>query len=100
VLAAATIVLTIAGSPRLNRVTSSNRYRDLWSMFLSATKVLGLLTVAAILALIFDRDTAPEPLATYLLLFFLILAIQRVATCIWILDRLTALMVRERNAAS
>jgi hypothetical protein len=98
VLAAATIILTVAGSMRLNRVTESSRYGDLWSMFLAATKGLGLVTITAIAALLFDQKEAPQPLVTYGLLLISIIASLQIATCIWILENVTKLMVKNRAA--
>jgi hypothetical protein len=97
VLAAATIILSVAGSARLNRVTESNRYGDLWGMFLAATKGLGVLTIIALAALLFDRKDAPQPIFTYGLFLFFIVASLQIATCIWILEKVTKLMVKERT---
>lgn len=96
VLAAATIILTVAGSARLNRVTESNRYGDLWRVFLAATKGLGLVTVAALGALLFDRKDSPQPAFTYGLFLLSLIASLQIATCIWILEKVTNLMVKER----
>jgi hypothetical protein len=98
VLAAATIVLTVAGSARLNRITESNHYGELWSMFLAATKGLGLVTVAAMAALLFDRKDSPQPAFTYGLFLLSLVASLQIGTCIWILERVTSLMVIERGA--
>jgi hypothetical protein len=96
VLAAATIILTVAGSARLKRVSESNRYGDLWSVFLAATKGLGLVTVAALAALLFDRKDSPQPALTYGLFLLSLIASFQIATCIWILEKVTNLMVKER----
>jgi hypothetical protein len=96
VLAAATIILTIAGSPRLARVTGSNQYVALWSMFLMATKGLGALTLWSLAALVLDRDSSPVPLMTYGLLFLSVIAALQIGTCVWILERVTRLMTKPR----
>lgn len=96
VLAAATIILTVAGSARLKRVTESDQYGGLWSRFLAATKGLGLVTVAALAALLFDRKESPQPAFTYGLLLLSLMASLQIASCIWILEKVTDLLVKDR----
>ncbi len=98
VLAAATIILTIAGSRRLARVTGSNQYGAMWGMFLMATKGLGAVTLWALAALVVDRDSSPAPVMFYGLILLSVVAVLQVWTCVWILDQVTRLLVKRPEA--
>jgi hypothetical protein len=94
VLAAATILVTVAGLPSMGRVTSSNQYGELWSMFLTTTKWLGLLTLWALGSLVVDKPTAPFAVMPYTLLFLSMTAAFQVGTCVWALERVTRVIAK------
>jgi len=87
-------------SPRMKRVRESSQYPTMWRTFLSATRGLGLLTIAAIAALIVDRDGDRTGALTYAVLFLGSLATAQVATCIWILENVISVLTVPRQASS
>jgi hypothetical protein len=100
VLAAGAIIAPMLESPRMKRVRESNQYPGMWTMFLSATRGLGLLTVASVGALVFDRDAAPLGVLTYLVLFLAVLSALQVGTCVWILENVIKVLTLRREAAA
>ena len=55
-IAAATIAMTLAGGEQMRIVRQSPHYRQVGQVFISATRWLGLATIASITGLILDRD--------------------------------------------
>ena len=95
VLATASIVLGLSSSPRLKRVRESAAYRDLWKVFTSATKALGLATAVLLGALIFDRDASPKFWLLYLSAFTVAFAAIRLIRCIWVLEQVIDVVASE-----
>lgn len=86
-IAAESIVLGLSGSEHLRIVRESRHYSTLWQVFRWTIRTLALATVAALVALILDRDKAPRTVCLYLSTFFGLLAAVQLARTIWVLEQ-------------
>ena len=86
-IAAEAIVLSLSGSDKLAIVRNSKHYSTLWRVFRWTIRTLALATVAALLALILDRDKQPWPLWLYICAGFGLLAAAQLARTIWVLEQ-------------
>lgn len=86
VITAVSIVLGYTDNDRLQIVLRSPNGPVLWNVFRSTMKVLAAATIAALLALIFDRQGSPIPLLLFLVFFTTLLAALRVARSIWVFE--------------
>jgi len=86
VITAVSIVLGYAEHERLKTLVLSHSNHTLWDVFRSTVKSLAAATIAALLALIFDRQGSPMPLLLFLVLFTSLLAALRVARSIWVFE--------------
>jgi len=98
VIATLTILLGFAESARLKVLRSSAHYPVLWRTLLSATKWLAVATLAAVAALVVDRDGAQNLGAFYACVFSSLVAALRLARSIWILENVVALVTSPSKA--
>jgi hypothetical protein len=98
VIATLTILLGFTESARLKVLRSSKHYPVLWKTLLSATKWLALATVAAVVALVVDRDGAQNLGAFEVCFLATLLAALRLARSIWILQNVVALVTDPSRA--
>lgn len=96
-LTAVTIILSFAHGERLGVVRRSEHYSTLWETFQSTIRWLATATFAALLALIFDRLSAPKPWLTVIVFFTAIVCMARIGRIIWILEMVIALLTSERE---
>jgi hypothetical protein len=99
-MTAVSIVLGFSASERLAVVRDSRHYPTLWRVFLSAIKALGVATIAALIGLVFDRDSAPCRWVLYGCVLTAILAFLRLARCIWVLENIVSLVAAPPKAPS
>lgn len=92
VITALSVVLGLVTSERLKILRDSKYYKQLWDVFTSAIRVLGLTTTGWIIALFFDRDTAERPLILVVSLALSLLGAFRLARCVWVLERLVEVL--------
>lgn len=85
-LAAATIAGKMLEKPSAWRVRSSNKIPAIWAIFVSATKWLGALTLTCVTLLIVDSSLLADPRWAALVLFVALVAVVRIARCVWILE--------------
>lgn len=91
-IAAQSIVLGLSGSEQLHIVRKSKHYSTLWRVFRWTIRTLGLATVAALNALIFDRDKDPCTTWFYVCTFFALLATAHLARTIWVLEQVVKIV--------
>lgn len=96
VLAAVAIVLGYADSERLTIIRRSQNWSTLWRVFTASMRSLGLATVAALVALVVDRDTAPVRIALLVCFFASALAILRVMRTLWVLEAIIKITTKPR----
>lgn len=88
VIAAVSIALGFSQAKELEVVRKSKHYSDLWKTLTVAVRGLGFATVAALVALLADRDSSPSFYLAYLVFFTALLATFRLLRCIWVLEQL------------
>lgn len=91
-ITAMSIVLGFTSSERLTLLRGSGHYSQLWAVFTSTIRCLGLATIAWLLALIFDTEARQRPLLIAVCLFATTLAAFRLSRCIWILERIVEVL--------
>jgi hypothetical protein len=92
-ITAMSIVLGFATADRLALLRSSSHYKDLWATFVSAIRVLGITTIAALVGLIFDREAVQRPYIFVTCIGLSSLCILRMARCLWVLERLVKILI-------
>ena len=97
VITAASIVIMAAGSDRLNVVRNSPHYGTLWRVFLQTMWSLACATVAALIALVIDRDSSPSWFAFYLCVAGAIFSALRMYRCLWVMAKIIHLFTADRK---
>jgi hypothetical protein len=92
IITAASIVFAVSGSDRLRVVRDSKQYPALWAVFSSTIRACGFATVAAFVALIFDRDERPVSWLLILVVFGVLFSILRIARAVWALENVIMLI--------
>lgn len=100
VLATVSIVFGFATHERLAVVRDSPHYTTLWRVFTSAIRVLGVSTVFLLVGLLVDRDTSPTRIVMYVCVLVFLLAIFRLARCVWVLEKVIGLVTAPSKARS
>ncbi len=93
-LASASFALNAVSSPRLAVLRNSRHYPALWRTFFQTTWFLGVLTLTAMVCMIWDRDSAPTTWLVVPLVLFAGLCVVRLARMIWILQRVIGLVAK------
>lgn len=96
VLAASAFLFGIDGTRGAARITSSAAYTQLWAIFLAPTKSLGALTALALALLVFGREGAVTAVASWLVVFLVVLATVQLALCIWAFENVVRVLVARR----
>jgi len=86
--------MALFGTPRLNLVRESRHSDSLRVIFVAAIRTLGIGTIIALIGLLFDRDSAPMVMITYLLLFVFLLTWFRVGRVVWVLEKTLKVVIR------
>lgn len=92
VIATLSVVLGFSSSGRLHILKSSQYYRQLWAVFTSTIRVLGVATAAWLLALLVDRDDRPQLMVVALSLGITLLATFRLARSVWVLEKIVDIL--------
>lgn len=100
VLATVSIVFGFATHERLAVVRESPHYMTLWKVFTSSIRWLGVATVFLLTGLLLDRDTSPTRLVMHLCVLVFLLAIFRLARCVWVLEKVIGLVTSPSKARS
>ncbi|MGH8932838.1 MAG: hypothetical protein ACRDZO_20005 [Egibacteraceae bacterium] len=89
VLAITAIVQGQVTSERFALVRNSRHYPTLWLTFTSVVRAFGFATLAAILALLFDREPPDNNTLTMLaVVWTTLLSVFRLARTVWVLERI------------
>jgi hypothetical protein len=100
VITAVSIVIGYSASERLEVVRKSKHYADLWKIFISAIRATALATMAALLGLVFDRDSSPSTWILFLNIFAFVLVLFRLGRSIWVLEQIINLLTQNVKAKS
>ncbi len=87
-IASTSIVLSYGESDRMHPVTQHPRYTQLGSVLRAVNPILALATLAALVALLLDKDSGANPVARDFAFTTSLLAIVSVGRTIWILDNI------------
>lgn len=93
-IAVASLVLGFVSTERLTLLQTSQHYPAMWETFFQTTRVLGALTVTALVCLVFDKDGASLPWLVVPFVLFLSLSLVRLLRVIWILERIIGIVSR------
>ena len=93
-LAVISIVVGFSSYERLAVIRTSKHYATLWKVFFHTVDSLALLSVTALVCLVFDKDKAPVLWLQTLFLLFVLLSVLRVARSIWVLKQIVWLVAR------
>lgn len=91
-ITAESIVLGLSGHERLDIVRKSKHYPTLWRVFTATIRALAFAAVAALVALIADRENSPAAWALYGCVLGILLVIARLSRCVWVLEQVTHLV--------
>lgn len=86
-IATVSIILGLASESRLAIIRNSKHYKTLWKVFNSTNRWLGAATIAALFALVIDKDTAPSHLILSLNLLLFVVSVVRISRCVWVLEK-------------
>lgn len=100
VIAAVSIAVGFSGSERLDVVRNSKHYPELWNAFNHAIRALGLATLVALVALIFDRDSKPHCYLSYAAVMATLLAALLLGRSVWVLEQLVTIVARPKSSNS
>jgi hypothetical protein len=92
IITALSVVLSVSSSERLMVLRESTYYPQLWAVFTSAIRVLGMTTVFWLTALFLDRDAKTRPIILVVCLGASTLAVLRIARCVWVLQRIVEVL--------
>lgn len=94
-IATEAVVLSFIDRRRFNRLAESPRaYDQLWMIFMSCIRWLGIATATAMVALIWDRNSHPNIWALYAVLGTGIIASARIIRTVWILELVIKLLTK------
>ena len=93
-IAAVSIVINFASSERLRLLRESGVYSKIWKAFFQATKILGSLTIVALVCLTWDRDDAPLSWLAIPISLLICLSIARVIRVIWMLEQIVKILTK------
>ncbi len=97
-IAVASLVLNFVSTERLTLLRTSEHYPAMWETFFQTTRVLGALTVTALVCLVFDKDGASLPWLVVPFVLFVSLSLVRLIRVIWILERIIGIVSRPSPA--
>ena len=97
-ITAISIILAFAQSPKLTILRASRHWRKLWSIFTRAIWILSGVAIAAVIGLIFDRDSTPKVAVTYAVTFMVLLGIARLILVGWAFEKLVLIMTQPEPA--
>lgn len=98
VIAALSIIIGYSASDKFQFLRKSSHYPTLWKVLTSNIKCLGFATMASMLGLIFDRDSAPHHVILFVFVMTSLLAIFRLARCLWVLENVVLLITKPEES--
>jgi hypothetical protein len=99
-ITAISIILAFAQSPKLVILRSSRHWRGLWSIFTRGLWTLSGVAIAAVVALIFDKDSSPRLPVSYAVLFTSLLGVARLILVAWAFQKLVFVMTQPEQRES
>ncbi|WP_203289126.1 hypothetical protein ACK1LH_19685 [Metabacillus indicus] len=95
VITGLSVLLTANSTPQLDMLRKSKHYKTIFKVFFSTSRFLGLLLLFALVGLIFDKDTHPILVLTYLTCWGVIIVTFRILRCLWVLEKIVDLYIHK-----
>lgn len=99
-ISAVTLLLAFSESPALAVLAESRRYPELWGIFLSSIRWLGVGTAYSLMAIMLDGEGPHRHWLFYGSVTVLLICAARVSRAIWVLEKVTALVISRRSPPS
>ena len=96
VIAGVSILLTMSESPAMKILKTSPYFRIIYDVFTNSAKYFAISTVTPLVAMLFDKDQAPNLYFTYLVVWCVIISILRLARCLWILNEIIEIQIAKK----
>jgi amino acid transporter len=100
IITALSLALGFSQNDRMKLVRDSKHYGQMWDIFTKSIFALALTTGCALCGLVLDKDRKPAHWIAYICMVATLLAISRVARCIWLLEKLVAIIKRPPRGES
>ncbi len=100
VIAATAIIVGVSGHARLAVVRESGSWKDLWRTLFSTIRWLGVATLFALAALVFDRQDSPIFWIQHAVLILTIMVVVRLWRSVWILEEVIKLITRRSKGGT
>lgn len=97
VITSISILLTMKESPTILILKNSPHYRTVFDVFLSTSRYLAFTSIASLTGILIDKDNSPHIWFFYLILWVVIISILRLLRCLWILEKMIDLSVRNKG---
>jgi hypothetical protein len=98
VIATVAIILSFAQGDRFEILRQSSPYETLWRTLRSTIRALALASLAALVALLVDRDASPNSAAMTVCFGLSVLTLLRLGRTIWILERVIAVVTGAKGS--
>jgi hypothetical protein len=97
VITAVSILVGVWGVDKLTILRESKHATDLWRIFTSTTKWVGLATLVSLAGLVGDRDLKPIHAIMYATIVVVLIGTIRLCRCIWALERIVAILAAKKS---
>lgn len=94
VITAVSIIAAFAGMPRFSMLRNAAQFTAIFHVFFDAIYWLAAATTIALVALVFDTDKSPVASLSLMSLVIFGITTARVWRCVWILQRLSKILVK------
>ena len=91
-ITATSIILGFSSSSRLDVLRNSRHYSTLWNIFKSAIRSLAIVTVCALVCLVWDRDDAPFLYLTIVFIYLVLRVLFKMGRVLWVLEKIIGLI--------
>mgnify|MGYP000973331578 CR=1 FL=1 len=88
VITGLSVLMVTGNSEGMKALKSSKHYEQIFRVFFSTSKYLGLLVVFSLVSLIVDRDAAPIFELNVVVLWGVIIVTFRILRCLWVLENI------------
>lgn len=96
VITGLSVLLTAGTTPQIEKLKQSKHYKSIFTIFFSTSKYLGILFIASLLSLVFDKDSTPVIVLPLITLWALIIVIFRILRCLWVLEKIVGLHILKK----
>ncbi len=94
-ITAMSVVLGFSSQSRFAVLRQSHYYKQLWDVFTSTIRYLGVVSVLWLSALFVDRDISPKPWILALSLGASLIGVFGLSRCVWVLERIVQVIITQ-----